>query len=119
MVHPAKVDWWVAALLGGLAVVTVAMGTLILTVGLTTGDPHPAIAAIPTAIGVLLGLALWGCYRARYEITATDLRVSIGPLRTTVPLDAVVEVFPTRDPQSAPAPSLDRLQINYRRQDGT
>src|SRR5262249_719130 len=102
-------------LFSGLAIVLVALAAAFLAAGLSTGNP-PVLAALgPTAGAALLGLMLWGCYRIRYEITATDLRVCYSPFRTTVPLNAIVEVFPTRDPYSAPAPSLDRLQINYRR----
>src|SRR5258707_12255527 len=54
----------------------------------------------------------------RYEVTSTDLIVRCGPFRTIVPLDTIVEVFPTNNPLSAPAPSLDRLRINYRKKTG-
>jgi len=115
MVHQTKVDRWVPALFGGLGVVMVALVAAFLVAGLTTGNPPLPAVLGPTAVGALMGLVLWGCYRMRYEITPTDLRVCYGPFRTKVPLDAIVDVFPTRNPQSAPAPSLDRLQINYRR----
>jgi hypothetical protein len=119
MVHHAKVDGWVTALLGGLAGLMLALAVAFLVAGLTTGAPPLPAALGPTAGGALTGLMLWGCYRTRYEITPTALRVCFGPFHTTVPLDAIVEVFPTRNPQGAPAPSLDRLQINYRRKSGT
>ncbi len=90
--------------------------------GFTTGDPPlpTAIgaASVDAAIGVIMVLALWGCDRTRYEITPTDLQVRCGPFRTTVPLAAIVEVFPTRNPVGAAAPSLDRLQIDYRHKHG-
>src|SRR5205807_8834563 len=46
------------------------------------------------------------------------LIVRFGPLSTSLPLDRIVEVFPTHNPLSAPAPSLDRLRINYQRKNG-
>src|SRR5262245_12008235 len=84
-----------------------------ITPGLALGI---GLALTPT--GVLFGLALWGCYSTRYEVTPSDLIVRSGPFRSTLPLGSLVEVFPTRDPLSAPAPSLDRLRINYRGKDG-
>jgi hypothetical protein len=122
MVHHAKVDWWLAALLGGLALVEFVLGVAALVAVLTTGSRDPttvlATAAVLIGIGVLIGLALWGCYKTRYEVTPPDLIVRFGPFSSKVPLDAIVEVFPSRNPMSAPAPSLDRLRINYRRKNG-
>src|SRR5262245_18334939 len=122
MVHYAKVDRWLTALFGGLAAVEVAAGVAVLVAGFVLGAIDPGLAlgiglGVPE-VGVLLGLALWGCYGTRYEVTPSDLIVRCGPFCTTLPLDSLVEVFPTRNPLCAPAPSLDRLQINYRGKDG-
>jgi hypothetical protein len=118
LVHYAKVDRWVAVLFGGMSICVLGMGAAFLAAGLGAGGPAlftaVGIASVDAVGGVLLGLALWGCYRITYEITPTDLTVRVGPFRTIVPLDRIAEVFPTRNPLSAPAPSLDRLQINYR-----
>lgn len=65
-----------------------------------------------------MSLVLWGCYTTRYEVTSSDLIVRFGPFHTSLPLDRIVEVFPTHNPLSAPAPSLDRLRINYRKKNG-
>jgi hypothetical protein len=118
MVHYAKVDRWVAVLFGGMSVCVLGMGGAFLAAGLAAGAPTLftaiGIASVDAVGGLLLSLALWGCYGIRYEVTPTDLTVRVGPFRTIVPLDHIAEVFPTRNPLSAPAPSLDRLQINYR-----
>src|SRR5262245_15261903 len=122
MIQYAKVDRWLAALLGGLAAAEAVAGVAVLAAGFVLGAVAPGLALGIglglTATGGLFGLALWGCYRARYEVTPSDLIVRVGPFRRTVPLDAITEVFPTRNPESGPAPSLDRLQVNYRRQNG-
>jgi hypothetical protein len=122
MVHYAKVDWWVAPVFGGAALCVVAVATTLLVVGLSAGDHAPAavlaISSMPLGIGVLFGLMLWGCYNIRYVVTPSDLIVRFGPFRITLPLDMIVEVVPTNDPTSAPAPSLDRLQIKSRRKNG-
>ena len=122
MVHRAKVDWWVTALLGGLALLEVVAGVAVLVAGLVMEAIAPGLAlgiGLPlTAVGVLFGLALWGCYGTRYEVTPSEVIIRSGPFRSTLPLASIVEVFPTRNPLSAPAPSLDRLQINYRGRGG-
>jgi hypothetical protein len=122
VVHYAKVDRWVAALFGGLTLGEIVAGTAVLVAGLWTGNPTPGaalgISSILFVAGAFLGLMLWGCYHIRYEVTTADLLVRCGPFRTTVPLDAIIEVFPTRNPISSPAPSLDRLQISYRTKTG-
>jgi hypothetical protein len=122
MVHYAKVDWWLAALLGGAILLMLAVGTTILVAGLGPGNQVSSTALVVFLIdlggAVLMGLVLWSLYRIRYEVTPPDLIVRFGPFRSRVPLDCIVEVFPTRNPLSAPAPSLDRLRIDYRRKNG-
>jgi hypothetical protein len=122
MVHLAKVDRWLVALFGGLALLEVVAGVAVLVAGLVMEAIAPGLALgiglALTAVGVLFGLALWGCYATRYQVTPSDVIIRFGPFRSTLPLGSLVEVFPTRNPQSAPAPSLDRLQINYRSKGG-
>ena len=76
------------------------------------------MSSVLVAAGVFVGLALWACYKTRYEITSADLIARFGPIKEKVSLSTVVEVFPTHNPLSALAPSLDRLRINYRRKSG-
>lgn len=120
-IHETKVDRWLALLLGGVVLVEVATGlALILGPGrepTSRGEEWWAGLAM-IATGVLIGLALWACYRIRYELSPSELRVNFGPFGTAIPLQSIVEVFPTRNPLSAPAPSLDRLRINFRKPNG-
>jgi hypothetical protein len=122
MVHPAKVDAWVTALFGGLFLLEFVIGLGSVVAALGFGRPSLSvalvIASISAAAGTLMALILWSCHSTRYEINSSSLIVRFGPFRKTLRLDAITEVFPTRNPLSAPAPSLDRLQINYRRENG-
>src|SRR5262249_25993716 len=106
MAHYAKVDRWIAALLAGAVLLMIAVGTTILVVGAGTGNQVSSTALIVFLIdlggAVLMGLVLWSLYRIRYEVTPPDLIVRFGPFRSRVPLDRIVEVFPTRNPLSAP-----------------
>jgi hypothetical protein len=122
VIHYAKVDRWVAVLFGVVTLGEFVAGTAVLVACLLTGSPPPALAlgisAALFGVGSLFGLILWGCYHIRCVVTSSDLVVHCGPFRTTLPLDTIVEVFPTRNPMHAPAPSLDRLQISYRKKTG-
>jgi hypothetical protein len=112
MVHRAKVDWWVPAVLGGGLLLQVVLGTAL------TASGQAPYALISAAAALFVGLLLWASYRASYEVTASDLVIRFGPIRTRVPVGRITAVVPTREPTSAPAPSLDRLRIDYRAADG-
>jgi hypothetical protein len=122
IVHYAKVDRWIAILLGAVTLGEFVAGTANLAAGLMSRNPadtgYFVISLIFLGTGAFVGLMLWGCYNIRYEVTPSDLIVRFGPFRSTLPLDTIVEVYPTRNPLSAPAPSLDRLQIDYRKKNG-
>lgn len=120
-VHEAKVDRWLAPLLAGVVAAEVATGlAVILGPGLqpTSGGGEWLAGLTMIGVGVIIGLALGACYRIRYEVSRAGLRIKFGPLGTSIPLESVVEVFPTRNPLAAPAPSLDRLRINFQKPNG-
>jgi hypothetical protein len=100
------------ALFGGAFLLQVAVGAALI------GSGRQPFALISVGAGVLLGLLLWGSLRTSYEVTSSDLIIRLGPLRTTLAVNTIVHVAPTRDPTGAPAPSLDRLRIDYRGPDG-
>jgi dihydroflavonol-4-reductase len=58
---------------------------------------------------------LWLTIPVGYQITSADLLVRGGPFRWKIPLDSILRVRPTRNPLSAPAWSLARLHISYRK----
>jgi len=101
---------------------------LIFTVAVLIGSAFPFFFGPPAqtplglGIGVLcLAIAVWiGWipYNTNYEIGQTQLIVRSAGFRWRVPLDAIVEVFPTHNPLSSPACSLDRLRVNYRNRKG-
>jgi hypothetical protein len=118
MVHFAKVDRWVGWVFGGAATMVFVSAATFVAMGIITGEPPLStaigIAVIDGAVGALLVMLRRSCYRIRYEIDSTELRIRFGLFSTKVRLDSIEEVFPTRNPAGAPAPSLDRVQIEYR-----
>lgn len=113
--YPTKVDWWIGLILVISGVVLVGSGVALLV------DAPPA-DPIAAAIGVVcLGMALytaWIPFSTDYTISDTELVVRATFIRWRVPFERIVEVYPTHNPLSSPACSLDRLRINYERPSG-
>ena len=68
------------------------------------------------SIGIGLGVGLliyWLTHPLHYEITSSKLNVRAGPMRWSIALADIDEVYPTRNPLGSPALSLDRLLIKY------
>lgn len=66
------------------------------------------LICLPSAI-----LLPWILYGTSYTLTEETLRIRCGPFRSRVAVGAIREVFPSRNPISSPACSLDRLHIHY------
>ena len=64
-------------------------------------------------ITLLLALLLICFLPVYYQIEASVLTIRAGFLRTSVPISQIVKVQPTWNILSAPALSLDRLEIKY------
>ncbi|GAA4383326.1 PH domain-containing protein [Hymenobacter koreensis] len=104
-VFPAKVSWWLFGPI--LAIITVSAGF-----NLYYGAPVGAL--------VSLGAAAFMAYivlGTRYTLTDGVLNIASGPFSWRVPVDSISRVQPTNNPLSSPAPSLDRLAINYNKYD--
>ncbi len=104
-----KVDLWLQLVLAGALLVQIGAG---LAVGLE-GGPSAAVGVWALGLvldGLIFGLLVVPLY---YEIAETELLVRSGQLRWRVPLAGIQSVRPTRNPLSAPALSLDRLEIDY------
>jgi hypothetical protein len=67
-------------------------------------------------IAILYGAIIWAfAYPVYYEITVSHLLIRSGWLKFRIPLSTIERVRPTRNALSAPAWSLDRLRIDYKR----
>jgi hypothetical protein len=98
----SKVDRWVIAVLA-LPLGSSAIGAA------TSGMPLTWLVPALMTAG-MLPLLLW----TEYELTSSTLRIRCGFFRTSVPLAAIEKVQPSRSALSAPALSLDRLDVQYR-----
>jgi hypothetical protein len=104
----SKVDGWLAAVIAGGAMVSVAA---VVTVAIV----ESLLIALALAPLILLGAALplWVLGSTSYTFEASHLYVRSGPFRWKVALREIRRVAPTRSPWSSPALSLDRLRIEY------
>jgi hypothetical protein len=90
------------------AVVVLVLGGANAARALALGRPLMAIAlALPIA---LFG---WVWMTTSYTLTETDLEIRCAFVRMTIPFRSITRVQPTRTLQSAPALSIDRLEIRH------
>jgi hypothetical protein len=67
------------------------------------------LAGVLFVFGVYFGLV----FPMRYGLDDTHLHVRFGLCRQRIPLVDISEVYPTHNPLSSPALSLDRLHVQF------
>lgn len=110
VVHPSKVDTWLAVVLAIAMIASLVAALAVLAV------PSPmawAISAVTAIIGV--GLPLWLLLSTRYTLARDELLVRSGPFKWRIAVTDITSITPTSNPLSSPALSLDRLRIEYGR----
>jgi membrane protein YdbS with pleckstrin-like domain len=109
MKFPSKIDGWMIPVM----VVSVAGMLVALIAVMVTATPWPVRALVAGVLVVVMFL-LFSVFRSTYyEVLDSELRVVSGPFRWTIPLSAITDIQPTRNPLSSPALSLDRLKVSY------
>lgn len=101
----SKIDVWL-----GCAILTGILVSGAITVGLLFQEGVAALAIIPL---LATGLSVWLLLGTWYGVTETHLIVHCGPFRTAVPISSIRAIRPTRTVFSAPALSLDRLEVTH------
>ena len=91
-VYGSKVDWWVGLIIG-VGIIVILFSSLALLVN----PPHddPLAVWIATAMLPMAAFMAWILFSTRYTITARDLLVRSAFIRWRIPLDQIIEVFPT------------------------
>ena len=107
LVFAAKIDAWVLVLIAGSTVACLSGVWLVVSEG---GQGRWATALL---LFVSAAFPVWVVLSTSYTLGRTQLKVRCGPFRWTIPLAEIRDVRPTRNPVSSPAPSLDRLRIDY------
>ncbi len=109
-VYRSKIDWWAGLLIGAGIFVLVGVG-IALAVNPPPDAPRPILLA--TAMWLMAARMAWIVLSIRYTVTTDQLLVRATCFRWRIPLDQIIEVFPTHNPLSSPALSVDRLRVNY------
>ena len=108
--YPSKIDTWLAVVLAIAPIACVVAAVAVLAAGEFTAS------AIALALGpcAFIAAVYWGLLLPmRYGISADALVVRHGLVRQRIALGKITEVFPTRNPLSSPALSLDRLHVRF------
>jgi len=109
LVYPSKRDAWLTVVLW------VAAGAMLFAANdvWSSADPFVFRLGFGATMAAMAGFTIWILYSTSYMLAETELTARSGPFRWRVPLDAIDSVTTTRSPLSAPACSLDRLNVRY------
>jgi hypothetical protein len=103
MYFPSKRDWWLGLLIWGLVLLAAVPALL---------KPGKGQFIIMIAVILFIG---WIWFGTGYEISDDELKIRCGPFRQRILLQEIKEIKRTRSPLSAPACSLDRMEITHRK----
>ncbi len=107
MIYWSKIDTWLLLLVGFGILGAVAVGI--------SAPPQGSVGRWLAIIGLPLVLFLFA-FPVSYRVSTSELTIRSGVLlRWKIPLEAIQDVYPTRNPLGSPAWSLDRLHIRYSR----
>ncbi|HYA11641.1 MAG TPA: PH domain-containing protein [Thermodesulfovibrionales bacterium] len=111
MIYPTKKDIWLVFIvaIGGFGLIVQAINLIIVK-----GFHYPQTWILFAASVFYFGILVLFAYPVNYEITTSTLEIRSGILlHYKIPLSSIESVVPTRNPLSSPAWSLDRLRIDY------
>ncbi len=106
--YKSKIDWWLIPVLCIPPVVSIVVVVSFAIAGEMTGLLIGAAVAVFVA-ALYLGLV----FPMRYGLNDTHLIIRHGICRQKILLTDIADVYPTRNPLSSPALSLDRLHIQF------
>ncbi|MFO1350813.1 MAG: PH domain-containing protein [Gammaproteobacteria bacterium] len=109
-VYPSKRDTWLAAVMWISPLLMVAA---LVAVWAMPAMPLAVRLIVTLTCGAGALLTWWIMLGTRYTLDGASLRIRSGPFRWEVPLASITAIYPTRNPLSSPALSLDRLRIRY------
>ncbi|TNF54135.1 hypothetical protein EP227_04790 [bacterium] len=108
--YPSKRDWWLVVLL-----LSVSLFFLYVPVILFSEPIHLLIKVFGSMFFLAMSvLCPWILFGTHYILTSEHLIVRCLSSKHSIPLPEIYEVYPTHNPLSAPACSLDRLRVKFR-----
>ena len=106
--YRSKVDWWLVPLLCIPPVASVAVTVMVLRVG-TPAEAFVGFGMILLVVAIYVGLV----FPMKYGMDDEHLHVRFGLCHRRIPLARITNVWPTNNPLSSPALSLDRLHVQF------
>ncbi|TCB35874.1 hypothetical protein E0H82_07805 [Acinetobacter sp. ANC 4910] len=108
----SKKDWWI---LGFIIAMTGLLLQLLLTMyakGSMAQYPVHTLTYVLT-----IAVLWWPVWNTQYRIEAEQLVITSLFLTWKIPLSAIQKISPSNNSIASPALSLDRLQIDYQKED--
>ena len=101
MIFKSKVDWWMAVI---FLAVPISMIYGVIT------EPDAILMLVTTIVIVLLATLFFG---TKYIIEDGELIIYGGIYKKRIPIEQIRSLRPSKNPFSAPAMSIDRIEITY------
>lgn len=109
-VYPSKRDWWLVALI----IFSIVMMVFVAADLMAAEEVEPWVRYGVGGLSILSAIfCLWLLLGTRYVLNREELRIHCGPIRMRVKVADITEVYPTHNPLSSPALSLDRVMIIF------
>jgi len=106
--YPSKIDWWL-----GIALCIAPLVLAWSAIDLWQQDRTAEVSQLGYAALIVVGVYGGLIFPMRYGLSDTDLTIRFGQCRRRIPFSEITEAFPTRNPLSSPALSLDRIHIQH------
>ncbi|GAA0302122.1 hypothetical protein GGQ92_002295 [Gracilibacillus halotolerans] len=110
MYFPSKKDTWLAIVIWGPII-------LFFLIYIIAGEPIDwKVPVYKIVLGffmtlLIIGLPLWMWFGTGYKIEDGLIKIKSGPFKSTVRIKEIEKLSATRNPLSAPALSIDRIEI--------
>ena len=102
----SKIDRWMV----GILLLIPVLQVVTVLYALNSGDREGVVAAL-VGLALVAGIYVLLVVPVRYGIASDALLVHFGIVRQRIRFDSIRVVYPTHNPLSSPALSLDRLAI--------
>lgn len=110
-VYRSKINLWLLVIIVGAGIGFV-IGAMVTVVGaLATVPPLACVGILPLFAGI--GMPLYFLTSVKYTLSDDRLIVKGSIFSWRIELPQIYRIYPTNNPISSPALSLDRLRIEY------
>lgn len=114
MYFPSKKDLWMTILLWVCSLVSIATPFFFPDFGVWMTPEFLAKQWIKIVILFPIGFCcMWIWFKTGYTIKENYLKIQYGPFKRKIKIDEIHSIRETKNPFTAPALSMDKIEINY------